>query len=410
MHIAMLSDSESAGGAAVAASRLAEALCNAGHRVTRIVFAADGKRHCWETLVVNPMIYAPVARKVFALGIIRGLMSRFCQLALKRILVELQPQVINVHNLHGGSSYGWSPQLLRVCAARSPVVWTLHDMWSVTGRCAYPYDCRMFVSGCDATCPNPAEYPVLERRKITREWQRRSQLFQDLPKMVAVSPSRWLAHQVQAGFWSKHRVEVIPNGLPLRTFCNLNREHARNALGVATPGPVVLFAAHVLGERRKGLNYLAEALHRVSFRPFTILTMGIGTLEVDFEGIYVKSLGYLDDDSPIVLAYNAADFLVHPAPVDNLPNGVMEAISCGTPVVGFPIGGVPEMVRPSQSGWLAKDLSARALADAIEIALRDVARGVTMRRTCRVLAEKEYSSELQARRYGALYKSLAEAV
>src|SRR5207302_691948 len=98
-----------------------------------------------------------------------------------------------------------------------------------------------------------------------------------------------------------------------------------------------------------------------------------------------------------------ADLLVHPAPVDNLPNVVMEAIACGTPVVGYPIGGVPDMACPGKTGWLASDVSASALADALDGALADLARGRDYRDTCRAVAEDEFDVTLQAERYARLF-------
>ena len=108
------------------------------------------------------------------------------------------------------------------------------------------------------------------------------------------------------------------------------------------------------------------------------------------------------------LAYNAADLFIHPALVDNLPNVVMEAIACGIPVVGFPIGGVPDMVRPVQTGWLASEVSPEGLARAIDIALNDVKQGLDLRHSCRAVAEAEYSAGLQAQHYLSLYQSLCD--
>src|SRR5262249_14187929 len=106
------------------------------------------------------------------------------------------------------------------------------------------------------------------------------------------------------------------------------------------------------------------------------------------------------------LAYNAADLLVHPAPVDNLPNVVLEALACGTPVLGFRIGGVPEMVRPGQTGWLAQEVSAAALARGLDAALQDLAQGVDLRPSCRAVAEAEFDDAVQAQRYLQLFRSL----
>ena len=88
-------------------------------------------------------------------------------------------------------------------------------------------------------------------------------------------------------------------------------------------------------------------------------------------------------------------------------NVVMEALACGTPAVGLPVGGVPEMIRHGQTGWLAEDGSPGALARAIDTALEGL-EGFDWRGSCRAVAVAEYDLELQARRYSELFASLPD--
>ena len=151
---------------------------------------------------------------------------------------------------------------------------------------------------------------------------------------------------------------------------------------------------------------MLEALRATITRPLTILLMGRGKLPDVGPGIEVISLGYIDHERTKVLAYNAADLFLHPACVDNLPNVVMESIACGTPVVAFPIGGVPDMVRPGVTGWLARELSGEALGLVIEESIKSMADGLNLRGKCREVAEAEYGDELQASRYVSLFEGL----
>jgi glycosyltransferase involved in cell wall biosynthesis len=235
----------------------------------------------------------------------------------------------------------------------------------------------------------------------------RKAVFDRYPKLTAVTPSRWLAATAREGLWHDHRIEIIPYGVPLGTYRVLRRDVAREALGVSvSPGrPVLLIAAHDLGERRKGGTLLVKALESLR-QSVLLLVLGHGHIAIDNQHVAVQHLGYVADDLVKMLAYNAADLLVHPAPVDNLPNVVMEAVACGTPVVGFPIGGMPDMVRPKQTGWLATEVSSPGLAHVLNEALADVARGMDYRDTCRAIAEGEYDSSIQAERYIRLFRSL----
>jgi glycosyltransferase involved in cell wall biosynthesis len=411
MHIVMLSDFETRGGAAVAASRLAEALCRMDHRVTRVVALADEREHPWHRRVLRTPLYMRAARRLLPVNDYERwerVASYILQNRLRALFEDLRPDVINVHNLHAATAGAWSPNLLRVCAEYAPTVWTLHDMWSFTGRCAYSYDCRKFLNGCDASCPTATEYPVLALDRIAGAWEQRRRLLGSYSRLVAVTPSRWLAQEARAGLWIGHRIEVIPYGLPLDVYRPVERNSVRKALGIETSGAVLLIAAHKLTERRKGTNLLIEALQHLSHRPLTLLVLGAGNLRLQTEGVHVHPLGYVKDEHTKVLAYNAADILVHPAPVDNLPNVVLESIACGTPVVSFAVGGLPDVVRPRQTGWLADAVSPAAFGNALEGALNNLKHGDDLRSSCRALAEAEFGAGLQAKRYLGLFSALLD--
>lgn len=410
MHVVMVSEFETQGGAAVAASRLAFALCESGHRVTRVVTTPDRRDHPWHTVVFAPQRGLPEsAFRVMLPDQCRDVWDQnSAERLMGRLMVNLQPDIINIHNLHWATSAGWSPKIVERCAQYAPTVWTLHDMWSFTGRCAYSYDCRRFLSGCGPSCPTPMEYPALQPNRIAGAWRARRNVLSACPELAAVTPSYWLAREASAGLWAAHQIFTIPYGLPTEVYRPVDPVLARAALDVPADRPVMMVAAQSLSERRKGGGFLAQALSQVAHRPLTLLTLGHNQISIDAPNIRVHPLGYIDHERTKVLAYNAADLFVHPAPVDNLPNVVMEALACGTPVVGFPVGGVPDMVRPGQTGWLASEVSSNALAVAIRNALEELDHGVDLRASARAVAESEYDDRLQAERYTALFATLVD--
>ncbi|OQY45318.1 MAG: hypothetical protein B6242_10660, partial [Anaerolineaceae bacterium 4572_78] len=139
MHILMLSDNETRGGAAVGASNLAIGLTQIGVKVTRLVNRADGKNHAWQTVPLKLSHQHRFMLRVmekFSPKIATIFDTYLTKKRLNKLLVELKPDIINVHNLHGAN---WSPALIETCLNYAPTVWTLHDMWSFTGRCAYSY-------------------------------------------------------------------------------------------------------------------------------------------------------------------------------------------------------------------------------------------------------------------------------
>jgi glycosyltransferase involved in cell wall biosynthesis len=403
VKVLMISDHESLGGAAQSACRLAAGLCR-DHDVTRLVLFPDGRPHPWRTHVLGTESRAVrallrVPRKLRPGRFPRPGTPGFIAGQLRRLLGRLRPDVVNLHNLHGGTDWGWGPHLAAVCAEAAPVVWTLHDLWSFTGRCAYRYDCAKLRTGCDATCPTPHESPRLAPDRIAAAWDERRRLFADHPDLAAVTPSRWLAAEARSGLWAGHPVDVIPYGVPTDLFTPVHRDEARRRLDVRADGPVLLLSAYDLTERRKGAELLPRLWRQIRRRPLTVLAMGHGAPAVGDPHIRVHSLGWIEDDRAKALAYSAADVLLHPAPVDNFPNTLLEAFACGTPAIGLPVGGVPEQIRPGVSGWLAADVSAEALGRAVDTALDDVDRGADLRATSRALAEAEFTIGLQAERY-----------
>src|SRR5215471_3324424 len=199
MHVVMLSDAETKGGAAIAASRLAEALHRLGHRVTRIVHLASGQDHSWSTLSMDfDSSLRRAARAMVPSQIRKAFEIQSVRHRLNGALDILSPDVVNVHNLHGYGATrraGWSAGLVKVCANHAPTVWTLHDMWSFTGRCAYSYDCTKYLTGCDSTCPTPEEHPPLAPERIAQAWATRRLELRKNPSLVAVTPSNWLARE-----------------------------------------------------------------------------------------------------------------------------------------------------------------------------------------------------------------------
>jgi glycosyltransferase involved in cell wall biosynthesis len=105
--------------------------------------------------------------------------------------------------------------------------------------------------------------------------------------------------------------------------------------------------------------------------------------------------------------YSCADLLVLPSVQDNFPNTALESLACGLPVVGFDVGGVPEIVRNDCTGMVVPAGNAQAFASAISDLLADAGRRDAMSRKCRRVAMKEYSLQVQAKRYLDLYSSLA---
>ena len=169
--------------------------------------------------------------------------------------------------------------------------------------------------------------------------------------------------QASSSYWKSFKVQTIHNPVPKSYFEPLDRESCKKTLGLSLEKPVFLSIAGNLDEERKGGPILKEILESDVRDHCQFMLIGEGNR---FNNPEVKSLGFVKDELTLRIAYHAADVLLHPAQIDNLPNTVAESMSCGTPVLAFNTGGLPEMVIPQKSGWLVRGKSALAMQNEIQ--------------------------------------------
>ena len=323
---------------------------------------------------------------------------------LPRMKWVRQANVLQVYNLHGG--YFSYRSLIGLSRAR-PVVWRLSDMWAMTGHCAYSYECDRWKRGCGA-CPHLDEFPSLSRDTSALLWRVKKRTYSQC-RLTLVAPSRWLAGLAgESPLLSRFRTVVIPNGIDTRVFTPASKTEARRALGLPQDHAVVMFGAASVTDPRKGGRYLREAFERRSTaaREKTTLLL-VGGDRWDHAGVErVTALGPIRDDRALARAYAAADVFVLPTLAENLPNTALESMACGTPVVAFGVGGVPEAVRHLETGYVAAAGDAADLTIGIERLLNDSELRIELGRRSRDVALQEYGSDRQARGFLDLYDDL----
>lgn len=114
-------------------------------------------------------------------------------------------------------------------------------------------------------------------------------------------------------------------------------------------------------------------------------------------GIPTLNLGYVSGDRMKSIAYSAADVFIFPTRADNLPLVLQESMACGTPMVSFKVGGVPDLVRPGITGYLAQPEDTQDFCNGIVQLLVDREQRLKMSENCRAIALQEYTLELQAK-------------
>lgn len=310
--------------------------------------------------------------------------------------------VVQLYNTHG--SY-FSHSALPLLSRRRPVVWRLSDMWALTGHVAYSYDCERWRHGCGA-CPYLGEYPALSRDTTALLWRWKNEVYRR-SRLTIVAPSRWIESLArESPLLSRFPIRRIPNGIDLERFRPVDRAEARTRLGLPTQGPVLLFSAPDVSDRRKGGAILNEALEYLDDEPFELLVVGAN--ETPAFPRSFRTLNYLGDADEIALAYAASDLFVLPTLAENLPNAVVESMACGTPCVSFDVGGVPDVIRHLETGYLVPLGDARALADGVRTLLADDELRGRLSRRCREIAEADFGAELEATRFSELYAEVLQ--
>jgi glycosyltransferase involved in cell wall biosynthesis len=288
------------------------------------------------------------------------------------------------------------------------VVWTLHDMNPFTGGCHYVGECHKYESQCGA-CPQLGS--THESDLAAKIWARKSIAY-TAHNFHVVTPSQWLADCARRSMLLERMpVSIIPYGVPSDVFQKRDKTFCRELLGLPQKKTIVLFGANNVIDERKGIKYLKEALALVSRRmkgcELALAIFG-GKFDPNHEtfGISTHILGNIRDERLLAACYNAADVFVIPSLEDNLPNTVLESMACGTPVIAFETGGIPEMVSHLKNGLLVKRKNAQALAEQLQWIIEHPCERARMGAKARDLICKEYTSVIQASRYLSLYQSL----
>lgn len=311
-----------------------------------------------------------------------------------------QYDVFHFHDLSGAISLS----TLRWLSKRRPVVWTFHDCSPFTAGCLYPMGCERYKNGC-GKCPQLHRWPLECAMDHTRTLANMKRKLHATRQVVTVAPSSWMADMAVGSGIVLDRPRVIPNGVDVNVFLpNEARQDAKAFLGIQRNRPVVLVAANSLSDLRKGASYSLEAIRSIrDLNPFVIAVgRSNGVLDEELSGIDHLCTGFVSDQKLLARWYALADVFVFCSLADNMPLVVLETMACGVPMVGFRTGGIPEMVRQNETGFLVEQKDQTGLNDTLRRALTN---GVAVKwgAESRRLAESNYSMERFISAHKALY-------
>lgn len=258
------------------------------------------------------------------------------------ILEEEKPDLVHIHNVHG--TFLNIEKVLRYCREKSiKVVWTLHDSWLVSGRCGYFHECDGWKSGC-RKCEHHDFYPWVIFGREAKFYEKRRKMLKENPDILFISPSNWLKNVILEAYPS-FKIEVIRNGINLDVFQRTEpmkvieeNRNGRYVVGFADPG---------LREEKGYDKMLALA---ASCSKENILFTIIGAPETRFEKPNVLLIKTANSQEEMASYYSSIDIFGDLTMIDNYPTTHLEALSCGTPVISYDVGGACEMLANGVTG------------------------------------------------------------
>lgn len=411
MNVLIVNTSERIGGAAIAANRLMEALKHQHVQARMLVrdrqteqLSVTAVRQSWR-LPVNFLweratifLHNGLSRKRLWKADVAN-----AGVDITRTPEFRQADVVHLHWVNQGflSLNG----LAKIFSSGKRIVVTLHDQWYYTGVCHYAMDCQRFKTAC-ARCPMLGGHHA-GGDLASRVFRRKQSLYASA-RITFVGCSQWVADEArQSALTRGQRIVSIPNPIDTTLFRPADKAAARKRLGLPPDRPLVLFGSRRTTDTIKGFDYFARACQILQQRHAGLRVALVVVGEDSDKSCAalpqdVFPVSYVSKESQMVDIYNAVDAYATPSLRDNLPNTIMEALSCGTPCVGFRTGGIPEMIQHGENGYVARYRDAEDLAEGIAWTL-DPARHDALGQAARQFVLDHYDEQRVAREYMKIY-------
>ncbi|WP_133013312.1 glycosyltransferase family 4 protein [Marinomonas flavescens] len=307
---------------------------------------------------------------------------------------QINPDVVHLHWIAGGMM-----RIEDIAKIKAPIVWSLHDMWPFTD--GYHYDAKFDIE-------NNVLPEIAKSALQSNNLKRKRKAYRKVENMTIVGLSEWLANCSKKSdvLGDKNHIR-LPNPINTSAYSPFSKIKARELLNLPLDKNLILFGAMgATSDPRKGYKQLSDALKAVDSKNTELIVFGSSA--PNNGNVFSQKthyLGTLHDDVTLRVLYSAADVIVVPSLQENLSNAIMESLACGTPVVGFDIGGNSDLIDHKSNGYLAKPYNTVDLAEGISWVLNHpMPSELSTNAREKVLAN--FDSKLVATQYIDLYKGI----
>ena len=360
MKIIHISTSDKIGGAALAANRLNDAFNQTNDTSKLIVLNESTVNKDVISIAKGKKKYISKLKQIVTESIKRRILNPQYTLSLGMCGYDLceikeirEADVIYIH--WTGFGFLSIKGLAKILNLNKPTIIFMHDMWFITGGCHHSFECELFKSHC-LQCSKIGNKKFKNIASIT--FKLKQKYLTKYKNLHIVTPSNWLADCVrQSALFKSNNIKVIPNLIDTNSFKPIDKQVAREILNLPKDKQIILFGANGgKSDKYKGWDYLVSAISQIERDDIIIALFGGNISEDDQKQLKypIYSFGYLHDEYSTMLLYNAADIFVMPSLAENFPNTILESLACGTPVVGFNVGGIPDLIKHQQTGYLVQ--------------------------------------------------------
>jgi glycosyltransferase involved in cell wall biosynthesis len=286
--------------------------------------------------------------------------------------------------------------------AKKPIIWTIRDMWPMTGGCHYSLGCNKYKVRC-GECPQLKSKFNYDLSRLVLNRKKRY-----LPKeMKIVGISNWITDEAKSSYLFKDfDIRMFGNNINTDDFFPVDKEVSRKLLGIKTNKQIILVGANSLNSFYKGFDKFLEAIKFLNKDKYCLYFFGALDKEIaDNIGFEYKSFGYLHDIISLRLVYSCADVFIAPSIMEAFGKTIAESMSCGTPVVCFDATGPRDIVDHKTNGYLAKHFESKDLAIGIEWVLKNKDYD-SLCKNAREKVLREFDSKVVAKKYIDLYQEI----
>ena len=320
------------------------------------------------------------------------------------IITTYEIDIIHFHNIHG--NYMGIEDILEI-QKYCKIVWTLHDMWLLTGHCAQPINCsKWIVEECNQ-CNRLDLYPMV-RKDISNKMYKIKERVTKECNITYILPSRWIFEKCQDSFINEKDRLLIYNGINTTIYTPQRKDILRDKYNVKRDKFVIVMGSSDLKSSYKGMDIILEALERLEDKDrFSLVIFGNNEVKVGEEYEY-HYMGYINDEIKMRDIYSLGDVFILPSIAETFGCAITESFAVGTPVIASNVGGISEQI-DKDTGWLFESGNVLNLVEMINAAFESRDKLEKMGQRCREKVEKFFSENQMIELHKELYKRIVDS-